>query len=458
VAFVVNHGIATCLSGQTGAATTGAGTVLAYAAQAGLDSYGLGFSLTNAFEVELPVFNGEKMLQFLARPTIYDRVSLAIGGEKIHSSLEDLITIRCVSTRGISIFNNNEPADEATTSSALTSFDAEDAANDLLAQLQNVHVEAYIVTKLNLVFNITKLPVIGKIIPAIEVAFLDASTFISTGQRSIVSKNLNDTMTVYPGISIFAGRAQDNAAINQVLDGILIGLKTVFDISKELGIVGFDTSQILNFLQLERLDDKTYYGIALTANTHSSGFRLTLPFMSTGMVSVLDLILQCTVPMDSQATPVLNCRFELGGLDQMFRLALEGALWVFRAINSYADRHGKIIAASIERAGQQAGELFSPENVGRTFSEILAGTLNVDDELRAAANIGYTLFSYCEEGQSWDDGTMCIGDPTGIRPKVGTCCNCKNDDTFWIGKVKNGETNEWYDGNGNLRACGTERH
>ena len=50
----------------------------------GLSSLRGGFSLTNAFEVPLIIYNGKKRFGYSARPTLVDFVEMGISGEEIH--------------------------------------------------------------------------------------------------------------------------------------------------------------------------------------------------------------------------------------------------------------------------------------------------------------------------------------------------------------------------------------
>jgi hypothetical protein len=72
VAFAINGDAIGCLIALAGPATAGIGTVLGKAVELGLGLVGFGFSLTNAFEVNIWLYNGFDLLDYTATPTFVE--------------------------------------------------------------------------------------------------------------------------------------------------------------------------------------------------------------------------------------------------------------------------------------------------------------------------------------------------------------------------------------------------
>ena len=100
------------------------------------------------------------------------------------------------------------------------------------------------------------------------------------------------------------------------------------DIGKELGMVKLNTTEILENLQYGSLENKHFYGVALSFNVANAGFRVALPVPLLG--SMVDMILQCTV---THAVGEFKCHFKLD-VDRFFKATLDqignAAVWVVR--------------------------------------------------------------------------------------------------------------------------------
>ena len=216
---------------------------------------------------------------------------------------------------------------------------------------------------------------------------------------------------------------------------------------------------MIHDLHVEDLEKKHYYGLALSVNVRYAGFRLTLPFAPLGL-PVIDFVLQCSSEISDPLTASLFCHLK-ADTDKFIKVVLqkveEVAMWVFQEVDKTGKKVIQTLAASIDRAGIKAGELFSPENVKKTYSEILSHDYdlgNLKEDFEELAAIGYELLSFCEvDGEKWGDATMCAGDPLNCKAKIRTCCNCLNDDTLWRGNIQIASTRKCVPGG---HACGVE--
>ena len=216
--------IFSCISAHLGGATSGVGTVLAYALEAGLQDIGFGFSLTNAFEIEIPLFTGEKFIDYKAHPTTFDTISLEIGSDKIHDSLEDLFSISGRVKRGL-IINapTGQPLDEKTVSDRLERIDAtekdDDDSGDLMNHFQDFTVQAIMQGKATINVNFTSIEVIAKYMPDFEFELAQGAAFISTGKQTIIDED-GESVVVYPGMSTFIGSAGGASMLKNMIEKI----------------------------------------------------------------------------------------------------------------------------------------------------------------------------------------------------------------------------------------------
>ena len=91
-----------------------------YSSIQGLSSAFMGYSLTNAFEEPLTIYNCHKRFEYSERPTFVENIAMGIKGEEIDKQLKDWITLSVTLTRGSSFFGPTVD----TVSSAIAKYDA----------------------------------------------------------------------------------------------------------------------------------------------------------------------------------------------------------------------------------------------------------------------------------------------------------------------------------------------
>ena len=236
VAFTMGSGILSCLTAQAGVETSGITTVISYALEAGLNFMGWGLSLTNAFEVSIPLYNGFELFDYAASPTIFDRYSLAIDSGKLHDALDGYFELSGTMTRGISIFANGRPADEATTRAGIASFEAKkqagdnpnnytDPDGDIINQFANdLTLQAVVQGKIDFTVAMSNIPYIGSFLEDFTIQVAQANAFISTGQQDVILPGGTEK-TVHGGIYFFLGNSGAASAIKEFLDSTFTSIK-----------------------------------------------------------------------------------------------------------------------------------------------------------------------------------------------------------------------------------------
>jgi hypothetical protein len=181
----------------------------------GMNYYSWGFSLTNAFEIALPLFNGKELLNYAAKPTITDSISLSLESGKIHSSLEDMFEFSGTLTRGLIVNSATPgapPADERTTKDAVAGFDARETGQngekgDITNEFDEWTIQALVKGQLKLTMLLSNIPVVGDFLQDFEIDLLQANAFISTGTQEIVVAEKPEPETVHAGIYLFMGHS-----------------------------------------------------------------------------------------------------------------------------------------------------------------------------------------------------------------------------------------------------------
>ena len=168
VAFAFNAGLASCIIGQVGYATAGIGSAIAagkysflhrflrhsqwpckcttlrkltplsrcpmaafLGIEMGIDKIGAGFSLTNAFEVPLTVFNGFDLLPYTARPTLYLQARFAIESKKIDALMDGWFVIGIEGIFGLSVWiEDDELADDQLVEGRVNSWNMNATCNN----------------------------------------------------------------------------------------------------------------------------------------------------------------------------------------------------------------------------------------------------------------------------------------------------------------------------------------
>ena len=85
----IDVGAFQCALGNGGVATGGISTLIAQAMDLGLGDISAGFSLTNAFEMSIPLFTGHGKVDYKARPTLTTAASFALESSQLHESLQN---------------------------------------------------------------------------------------------------------------------------------------------------------------------------------------------------------------------------------------------------------------------------------------------------------------------------------------------------------------------------------
>ena len=226
VAFYMDSGILSCLIGQAGVETSGVATAIGYAIELGFDHYGFGYSITNAFEIELAMYNGYEIFEYTASPTVFDTISFALDSEKLHESLEGFFVFSGTQTRGISINSpQGGPADYETTKQGIANFDAKSrdehgqAEDGLVNQFDQWTVQMFMKGQVGLEIGVSEIPYIGNFFENMEMDLGQINSFLSTGDQTV---HLGDgsTKEVYAGLSFFMGLKAESMPINQLIDFI----------------------------------------------------------------------------------------------------------------------------------------------------------------------------------------------------------------------------------------------
>ena len=215
---------------------------------------------------------------------------------------------------------------------------------------------------------------------------------------------------------------------------------------------------LLAYLNLDELRANNYHGLGFTVNEKYAGFILNMPLVPGPLGNPFGNIkIQCTTDHSD-----FDCEVGFDGISRFGKVVVEWingvAFYLLKECEEGFKTVGRTLNFSIERGNAKAKEVFSEENVGAFFKDILTDGKwdNIDKDLKEIAAVGYAYLALCDpEGEGcWSDGMACAGDPSGIKKKIGTCCNCCNDETLWKGSIDIGDKGLKLPFGG--VACGTE--
>ena len=127
---------------------------IVYSSIQGVSSAFMGYSLTNAFEVPITVYNGAKRFKYSAKPTMVGNVVLGIDGEDIDKQLKDWIALNVVVTRGLSFFGPTVD----TVSSALAKYNAKEGNGDVTNVFRDFTVQSFAKGDVTLTVSFEKIP------------------------------------------------------------------------------------------------------------------------------------------------------------------------------------------------------------------------------------------------------------------------------------------------------------
>ncbi|CAB9501256.1 FAT tumor suppressor homolog [Seminavis robusta] len=472
VAFFMDGGVANCILNQIGRAlaATGGGavataiiSVLTTIFEVGFKNAGFGFSLSNAFEIPMPLFNGEELFWHRARPTQFTKLAFSIESASIHTALKDYFTLTGDVIQGINVLMpNGEPISEKLFDQGLEGFDAR-VADNIAKQFEDFQVQTVLQGTLQLKLNFHNVPFIGTLFPEFEFEFGRVNAFISTGKQDLILDD-GSARSVYPGMSAFIGQSGNERILADAIRTIIKSLDGIIDsLLPRMEIVEFFTGGksvgdivaefLLEQMDLEVESPTKSYGLAVTMNAEYIGFIISVPILLGKSLAepVADFTFRCTTDYEK-----LGCEIEFDNVSALVTaIAKEiegGIIWIWKEVDEFFkfEETAETIGEAFERAGEQAQQVFSKENIEQTLKDIVEGKLDVDQELQELASIGYAAISaFCnDEAGCKPDGTSCFGDPLGLKKKQGACCDCCNDDTDWVGLT----TSSGLPG----RACGTE--
>ncbi|CAB9517444.1 expressed unknown protein [Seminavis robusta] len=491
VAFFMDGGLMTCIlnyigkglqtitAGGGAAAATGVGAVVAgvagaaavvieyvkWAIAVGFEHAGFGFSLSNAFEIPMALFNGEKLFHYVARPTTFEKISISVQSGTIHPQLKDWFQIDGDVIHGTTmLMPNGEPVSTQLFDKGLADFDRA-LKNHVEKQFDNFQVHNVFQGKCRLALNFRNIPVIGALFPQFDFEFGRASVFTSTGSAPVILQD-GSQQKVYPGMSAFIGQTGNEGALFDAVKKLVLSMGGIIDqvidehfpIANLLGenLATSVVEMILGKMDLDRVasdNSNKYYGIAVTMNVEYVGFMVQVPMLLGESLDdpITDFILKCGSDYET-----FGCEITMDNMNAFIAAVAEevagGLLWVFQKTAEFLklDEAAEIIGTAFEKAGEQIKDVFSKDNIEDTIKDIVDGKLDVDEKFQELASIGYAAFSaLCKDAERCKpDGEACFGDPLGLKPKQGTCCDCCHDDTFWAGPTKPLSLPG--------RACGTE--
>ncbi|CAB9496738.1 Hepatocyte growth factor-like protein [Seminavis robusta] len=430
VAFAMDTGLVSCIIAQGGVETYGIATIIAAAVQLGLNHVSFGLSTTNAFEMKIPLYNGVEFFDYIFRPTIYDELAFSIKSEKIREQFKDWFTLKATATRGLSLsLEDGRPADEKAVAKKMMSFNAAGEV-DLAEFLNEFGLEIVIDGRLNFIMSFKNVPVIGKALPNFDIEVGRATVHITTAERHAVLAD-KSVKKIYPGISIFMGNSGNAQVIRRETLKVLRHFEGMVNLVLKKKGWKMDIDGILKHLNVKAIGTQHHHGWGVTLNEGNAGFILNVPIIVGLPITTFSL--QC-----SSNYKTFGCKMGLDNVSEWFVAIMkevkDGVMWVLHEADRHLNTLGEAFALSFEKAGEKLQDIFSTENMVGTFEKILEGEWNPEEEWTKIASVGYELLALCTGKECWKDGTLCVN--AFDQKKLGTCCNCCNDETWWLGTDK----------------------
>jgi hypothetical protein len=229
-------GIFSCLLAAQGGGSTGTGiqTAISYALEVDLDTFSMGFSMTNAFELVLKLFTGDTYVEYATRPTYTTSVNgLAMKSEKIHARLKNKFVLSGKFTQGLIIsslssktdvtlsvanFSYNVDHDTVKTAfeSNLQAFDTgggylvkperhQDKSN-LLDMFEDSPIQIVAQGLFSVNLTTSNIPYVKRIIKKdLTFELPEGSALISTTSDDIVVGGIADPVSIHAGLYIYIG-------------------------------------------------------------------------------------------------------------------------------------------------------------------------------------------------------------------------------------------------------------
>lgn len=196
-------------AGQATAATAGIATLIGAALDAGMESVAAGYSATNAFAIEIWLYNGSELFRYPNNPTFWVSINMGLSGDRI--GLPDppapFFELAGEAIYGFTFIGPTpEEVDEA----------LEDLNNDSSSALdiiETLHslgtLQVVIKGETSASLLLSEIPVIGVLYPDLTVTILEQNAFLSTGTEEIAVEDGGNekNVTVYPGLYLFEGSA-----------------------------------------------------------------------------------------------------------------------------------------------------------------------------------------------------------------------------------------------------------
>ena len=192
---------------------------IVYSSIQGVSSAFMGYSLTNAFEVPITVYNGAKRFKYSAKPTMVGNVVLGIDGEEIDKQLKDWIALNVVVTRGLSFFGPTVD----TVSSALAKYNAKEGNGDVTNVFRDFTVQSFAKGDVTMTVSFEEIPLMKQIFPELSgISLLEVNYLISSGSKAqTIVDDSGEVTTIYPGIYLYAGISAGPTAINSFVSTVL---------------------------------------------------------------------------------------------------------------------------------------------------------------------------------------------------------------------------------------------
>ncbi|CAB9507391.1 unknown protein [Seminavis robusta] len=442
IAFIFDEETTKCLTARLEETVNGISSLLN--SGEGTDTT-VGFTLSNAFSMDSEVYANGEHFSHKASPELYTQTSSKIDSKMILPELDGWFTITGDLRQGINIVNPlGLPISEDIIDGTLDNLGKMEP-EEILKVFSSVVVTYTMNGKFNLKVGFDKMPLIGHMLKPIDMQFEDASILISSGNSELTFEN-GDTTEIFPGFSTYIGLKGNGKAIRSLVTQILMSMDGIFDTmlaNMPLGplfessvdlVSEIGTEFIMDKLEFMAVDSSKDYGFGVRADVESAGFKLKLP-LRLGPGDVTDFDLDCSTDFEK-----FYCDPQIGDISAFFAALAEeiadGSLLILKKLAEDfvkgAEEAGKTIAMAVDRAAAKAGEVFGKENMEQTLKDVMEGKLDVGKELEEIASIGYAAMSaLCKSEDCQPDGEACIGDPTGLKKKQGTCCSCCNDESNW---------------------------
>ncbi|CAB9515138.1 expressed unknown protein [Seminavis robusta] len=310
IAFAIGGGWVSCLTGLvTAEATVGIGSGIASGVNQILGGYSAGYSMTNAFDIDIVLYDGYTLYKYDVQATIYDRLKIGINGKKlIGKPFGDWFRLTLTGTRGLG-FRGPTGADIQNTLDtaigALTPQNLNDSSVDLWDVLDELNLDewaAYGVMSGNLagIIEVSKISIgktkdgknktLGALFPDINIDLIQINSFFTTGPQTHVTTdpttNTEVNLGIARGLFFFAGTTGLSGLTKELVNFLYGFVKNVLKpipgfLKTNLGIDEFLTPP-------KAFDTSVYdlFGAGITINQNRTGFLVNIPLAVTGRLTI----------------------------------------------------------------------------------------------------------------------------------------------------------------------------